>query len=141
MASNINHLTLVREEYQRQLINIFTPPKFNFKIFFEKLTILNTAYVYFFISLIISIYLLAIINSINVYNESILNLSFLSLFISLLFILDRRTRSNNNIDFSIAFSSCMIIAYMFYNSNIAGDSNWAIFISQYFDIGFDIYKI
>lgn len=114
-----------------QLINIFTPPKFNFKIFFEKLTILNTAYVYFFISLIISLYLLAIINSINVYNENILNLSFLSLFISLLFILDRRTRSNNNIDFSIAFSSCMIIAYTFYNSNIGGDSNWTIFISQY----------
>ena len=55
----------------------------------------------------------------------------LILFISLLFILDKRTRRNNNIDISIVLSSVVMLYLSFNITESISSNNWIYIIKQY----------
>ena len=102
----------------------------SFSIIFQKIKILNSAYIYFFFSIIILLHLISIQNSQAIFNLNFLYASLLVLFINLLFILDKRTRRNNNIDISIVSSSIIMLYFCF--SPADGDyENWIFIIKSY----------
>ena len=75
--------------------------------------------------------MVAVQNSQSIFNSNFLYLTLITLFINLLFILDKRTRENNNIDVSILVSSAIVIYFCFINlTNISNDS-WIFIITDF----------
>ena len=76
--------------------------------------------------------MVAVQNSQSIFNSNFLYLTLITLFINLLFILDKRTRENNNIDVSILVSSAIVIYFCFMSSstNTSNDS-WIFFITDF----------
>ena len=102
-----------------------------FSAIFTKIKFLNNAYIYFFFSILIFISMVAVQNSQSIFNSNFLYLTLITLFINLLFILDKRTRENNNIDVSILVSSAIVIYFCFINlTNISNDS-WIFIITDF----------
>ena len=115
----------------KHIITIYNIRPIPFFGIFKKIKILNKAYIYFFCSIIILFKLLAIQNSIILFDVKLLYAYLLILFISLLFILDKRTRKNNNIDISIVLSSVVMLYLSFNTAESISSDNWIYIIKQY----------
>ena len=115
----------------KHIMTIYDIRPISFVGIFKKIKILNKAYIYFFCSIIILFKLLAIQNSIILFDVKLLYVYLLILFISLLFILDKRTRKNNNIDISIVLSSVVMLYLSFNTAESISSDNWIYIIKQY----------
>ncbi len=130
--------------------HIFTILKirpYSFNTIFEKIYLLDKAYIYFFFSIIISLIMFANYNSQFIFNYNFLYICLLVLFINLLFILDKRTRKNNNIDISILASSILMLYFSFINVDNSLSENWIITIRDFIwypiiiGIGFSLFGL
>ena len=115
----------------KHIFTIYNIKPISFSFIFSRFALLNKAYIYFFFSIIILLNLLSIQNSQTLFDFNLLYICLLVLFINLLFVLDKRTRKNNNIDISILFSSVIMLYFCFTSAGYTDNENWIYIIKNY----------